>query len=151
MCFPFYDNYKNGLRFSCVRCSACCRYESGFVYLSEADAERLARALNLTRPEFETQYCRWVSSERGKVLSLKEKANFDCVFWDKGCIVYESRPLQCSAFPFWRTLVADRATWDAATAECPGMGKGALHDADTIEALLTERENNPFIERKHHE
>ncbi|MDR3247725.1 MAG: YkgJ family cysteine cluster protein, partial [Treponema sp.] len=39
--------YANGLRFSCTRCSSCCRYESGYVFLSPEDVDVLAKAQDL--------------------------------------------------------------------------------------------------------
>ena len=89
--------YAGGLRFSCARCSACCRYESGYVFLSGKDVSLLGDSLNIEYKEFTETYCRWIPSENEtERLSLKEKSNYDCIFWNKkeNCSVYETRPLQ---------------------------------------------------------
>jgi len=142
--------YAQGLLFSCTRCSACCRYESGFVFLSEKDASRLGAVFNMEYGEFAAAFCRWVPSENGKErLSLKEKSNYDCIFWsqEKGCTVYESRPVQCRAFPFWSSVLNSRESWESTAAGCPGIGQGALFSADSMEKWLALRQNEPIIFR----
>ncbi|MCL2127385.1 MAG: YkgJ family cysteine cluster protein, partial [Treponema sp.] len=102
------------MRFSCTRCSTCCRKESGFVYLSEKDLSRLAEKFKMGYTEFIKTWCRWVPFYRRRDrLSLREKSNFDCIFWgdseksaasdegggrEGGCTVYSARPLQCRSF-----------------------------------------------------
>jgi len=147
--------YAQGLCFSCTRCSACCRHESGFVFLSGKDAVMLIAALKMEYRKFIHAYCRWVPSVNGtEQLSLKEKSNFDCIFWafseaaqTGGCSVYEARPLQCRAFPFWPSIVGDKSSWKSAAGECPGMNRGILHSGDTIEKWLAERRKEPIISR----
>ena len=39
--------YKDGLCFECQRCSGCCRFDSGYVFLSHEDLEKLAAKLSL--------------------------------------------------------------------------------------------------------
>lgn len=139
---------RSGLRFSCMRCSACCRHESGFVFLSESDAAVLAGALSVLLPEFEALYCRWVRYGEHERLSLKEKPNFDCIFWGNGCAVYENRPFQCRSYPFWEFFLADKGAWDQEAIHCAGMGKGRLYSFEEIEEFLTQDRRNPVIERK---
>jgi Fe-S-cluster containining protein len=100
--------------------------------------------------DFIETHCRWIPIGNGlEQLSLKEKSNYDCIFWKDGCTVYEGRPLQCRSFPFWESIVASPATWEAAKADCPGMGKGALHDAREIENWLALRKADPIVQRRH--
>jgi Fe-S-cluster containining protein len=140
--------YAQGLKFSCTRCSACCRHASGFVYLSEQDLSRLIEACGMEYNQFISAYCRWVPGDWGKErLSLKEKSNFDCIFWDQGCKVYQARPLQCGAFPFWAQIVNSAETWEIAASGCPGMGTGTLHSREVIEAFLAKRKAEPLIEK----
>jgi len=149
--------YADGLRFSCKCCSHCCRYESGFVFLSENDVYGLAASLNIKNNEFISAFCRWIPVGNGlNQLSLKEKSNFDCVFWkininDRakgGCSVYNSRPLQCRAFPFWSSMVNSRESWENAAEDCPGIGKGEFHSCDSRNNWLVRRESEPIISRK---
>ena len=138
--------YEEGLRFACVQCSACCRFESGFVFLSRKDSSMLGEALKLGFSEFEKVYCRWIPSSDGTFkLSLKEKSNYDCIFWKDGCQVYEKRPLQCRAFPFWPSIMDFQANWELTGANCPGMGKGPLHSRETIEKWLALQLKEPII------
>lgn len=144
--------YAGGLRFSCKRCSACCRFEAGFVFLSEKDASLLASALKMSLLEFIAAYCRWVYGESGKLqLSLKEKSNFDCVFWnpEEGgiCGVYDARPLQCRTFPFWPSVVDGKDSWEMTARDCPGMGEGILHSRGSIEKYLAMRQAEPIISK----
>jgi Fe-S-cluster containining protein len=82
-------------------------------------------------------YCRRVpGSKGGECLSLKEKSNLDCIFWNDGCTVYQARPQQCRTFPFWKSLVKSSSSWKDAGTCCPGINTGKLHDRETIEACL---------------
>jgi len=144
--------YSGGLRFSCARCSACCRYESGYVYLSENDLSRLANEFKMSYTEFIEVWCRWIPFTGGKErlserLSLKEKSNFDCIFWKNRCTVYHVRPLQCRTFPFWDYTVCSNEAWNNAGKNCPGINSGALHSVEEIEGCLRSMEEELIIER----
>lgn len=141
--------YAGGLCFSCTRCSSCCRYESGFVFLSAKDVNLLAAECQMEYTGFVETYCRWVPAETGmEQLSLKEKSNFDCIFWKGGCAVYASRPLQCRTFPFWPAVLYSPGSWEQAKLLCPGAGQGAFHDQREIEALLAAQETEPVLKRR---
>ena len=143
---PFYNE---GLSFSCTRCSACCRHESGFVFLSETDVSSLAAEFKLPVERFIKAYCRWVpSKENTERLSLREKSNFDCIFWDSGCKVYNSRPLQCKTFPFWPNVLNLEESWTWTGENCPGINKGKLHNMKEIEKILVSQALKPIITRK---
>jgi Fe-S-cluster containining protein len=140
--------YAEGLCFSCTRCSACCRFDPGYVFLSKKDADVLAGMLKIGYTEFVETYCRWVSAAGGSAqLSLKEKSNYDCIFWKEGCRVYEGRPVQCRTFPFWPSILASPDAWKSAARSCPGMGKGELHNREHIESCLKARRQEPCINR----
>jgi len=141
--------YSGGLRFSCVRCSSCCRYDSGFVYLSENDIQKLTSMLNTDKNTFINKYCRWVSDINGnEVLSLKEKSNYDCILWEeKGCSVYGERPLQCVTFPFWENIMNSKESWKMAASGCPGINSGAVHTEDAINEIIKSRAAEPVISR----
>ncbi|MDR2501102.1 MAG: YkgJ family cysteine cluster protein [Treponema sp.] len=125
--------YAEGLAFSCERCSACCRHEPGYVFLSKNDVDSLLIALAMRYTEFVETYCRWIPVDGGRArLALKEKSNFDCVFWQGGCSVYGARPLQCRTFPFWPAVIQSQETWNQAARTCPGIGKGERRGLDFI-------------------
>ena len=126
--------FKDGLRFECKRCSFCCGHSPGFVYLSQRDLDALCKHFDMTRGQFVQKYCRIADYYYGKkVLALKEKKNYDCILWDSGCSAYEARPVQCSTYPFWDWMTADRKTWDECAADCPGMNHGRLWSCEEIE------------------
>jgi len=138
--------YAAGLNFSCKRCSSCCRYDQGYVFLSEKDLDKLTDNLDMDKDRFVKVYCRWVTSLQGtKSLSLKEKSNKDCVFWDSGCSVYKVRPLQCSSFPFWPSILSSPGSWKIAAAACPGMNTGDLHTKEAIDRYLKLSGRQPII------
>jgi len=140
--------YASGLYFSCKQCSACCRYESGFVFLSEKDLDNLAEALKMDRKSVLSVYCRWVTDWEGQeALSLKEKANKDCILWDRGCTVYASRPLQCITFPFWKSILSSNESWEIAASGCPGINAGQLHSEKAINQHLKTRDKEPVIRK----
>lgn len=141
--------YTSGLKFSCKKCSSCCRYENGFVYLSEKDLKKLAAKLKMEPSGFIKTYCRWVAGwKEAEVLSLKEKSTKDCIFWDSGCSVYDARPLQCRTFPFWKDIVASRSAWKTAAGGCPGMDSGKLYDENEIVKILEMRIEEPLITKQ---
>lgn len=126
--------YKDGLNFSCQRCSFCCGHSPGFVYLSKRDLDSLRNFFNMSVTEFVQKYCRWADYYYGKqVLALLEKENYDCILWEQGCSAYEARPVQCSTYPFWSWMIENKAMWTECAADCPGMNKGRLWTFDEIE------------------
>jgi Fe-S-cluster containining protein len=156
---PNQSFYAQGLRFFCVRCSNCCRHESGVVFLSKKDVVVLARQMRIGYNDFIETYCRWVPTDSGNrglsFLSLKEvlkrekeKSSYDCVFWEGGCTVYAARPLQCRAFPFWHSILASPQSWKSTAASCPGMGTGTLFTRNEIESCLRQRSLEPIITQK---
>jgi hypothetical protein len=139
--------YDSGLHFECTRCSHCCRHTPGYVFLSELDLETLVSVVGSGRQEFLRTCCRQVSVGVARRVSLKEKANLDCIFWENGgCSVYEARPLQCRSFPFWSACVSSSEEWQHHARQCPGMGKGALHPRSEIEFWLARRLKEGFLE-----
>ena len=138
--------YAEGVRFECTRCSRCCRHEPGYVFLSEKDLERIGSALSLTRDQVVKRYCRrvrlWGGVER---LSLREKPNWDCIFWNDGCEIYDARPLQCRSYPFWAGPLSSPESWAETARQCPGIGRGRVHSAEELERWLQVRLDEPFI------
>jgi Fe-S-cluster containining protein len=138
--------YAEGLHFSCTRCSCCCRLAPGFVFLTREDLSALLRATGLPAREFVERYCRQVGLNGFYRLSLKERDNYDCIFWEEqGCTVYEHRPHQCRSYPFWGANLDARDSWEALKGSCPGVGQGRLHTREEIEAWLERSEVGPFL------
>lgn len=125
--------FDSGLRFSCKKCSNCCRGGPGNVFLSQNDLTKLAEWFNLSESDFVKGFCRKATWRDGSsVVSLLEKENFDCIFWDGGCTVYEVRPVQCVTYPFWKWVIDDESTWRSEKQECPGIDEGKLWSKEEI-------------------
>lgn len=138
--------YRDGLRFSCTRCSRCCRHTPGYVFLSARDLARIARALGIDAVEARHRYCRTVPIGGFSRVSLQEKSNLDCVFWTPaGCSIYDARPLQCRSFPFWSSNLASRERWEEQAAACPGIGRGRRHSRSSIRRWLERRIADPLL------
>ncbi len=138
--------YSGGLAFECRRCSACCRGEPGFVFLTRSDIRRILRRLGIEYRAFCADFCRTVDTGLGMALSLREKPGYDCVFWgDGGCSIYEDRPVQCSTYPFWASILESRSRWDEEGAYCPGIGRGERRSGAHIEGRLAERGSEPIV------
>ena len=127
------------------------------MFLSEKDLSRLAERFGGDLSAFVEKWCRWVPYTPGRQrLSLREKPNLDCVFWDGssspgengGCSVYGARPLQCRTYPFWDSVVSSKGAWDGMAAHCPGMNSGRLHSGEEIDGHLRGLENEPIVERR---
>ena len=141
--------WKNGVQFSCTQCSACCRYDPGFVYLSAHDLDKLQEWAGVERFEFIKKFCRWVLQGDGyEYLCLQERANYDCVLWNNGCIAYNYRPFQCSSYPFWDYLLETKQHWNANAQGCPGINHGQWHSAEEIQGLLDTAKQFPVIRRR---
>lgn len=122
--------FKDGLCFSCTQCGDCCRIE-GHVWVDGSEIEALACFLGLDLDTFGRRYLRRVDNR----LSLLERANHDCVFWEDGCSVYPVRPRQCRTFPFWSEHLASPESWRATRVACEGIDEGRRYTAAEIDAL----------------
>lgn len=130
--------YAGGLRFACTRCGRCCTGTSGYVWTSEEEIGRLAEALSLPVDEFGRRYLRRVGS---RYALLEHPLGGDCVLLRDGlCSVYEARPAQCRAFPFWPRNLESAAAWRAAAEDCEGIVlDGTAADAQGVAVLAAEQ------------
>lgn len=126
--------YKDGLRFRCTRCGHCCTGEPGFVWVNDAELTAIARLRGETLEEVTTRHTR--PTRYG--LTLREKANGDCVFYDReaGCTIYSVRPRQCRTWPFWESNLETPEAWEETCRVCPGSGQGELISAEEITRRL---------------
>ena len=144
--------FQGGLNFSCKRCSHCCRHEPGSVFLSREDLSCLCKSFSLSMKDFISSYCRCVPYFDGTlVVSLQEKSNYDCIFWDQGCTVYNSRPVQCRTYPFWTGILDNETSWKDEARHCPGIctevdsASNSHVPFEKISAILDEyRKNEPL-------
>ncbi|HLO41703.1 MAG TPA: YkgJ family cysteine cluster protein [Phycisphaerales bacterium] len=119
-----------GLRFKCTMCGNCCTGPEGYVLVSDAEIEALARRFDLSVEEFTERYTHMTPPGRSLTERLTDHGH-DCVFLDREkfpgkavCGVYEDRPAQCRTWPFWKSLLSSRRAWELAKRRCPGMDTG---------------------------
>ncbi|MFM7151679.1 MAG: YkgJ family cysteine cluster protein [Gemmataceae bacterium] len=126
--------YKDGLHFRCTRCGNCCTGKPGFVWLSKKEVTSLANFKEESEENFLAFYARKIGSR----LSLREKTNGDCIFFDRlqGCLVYSVRPIQCQTWPFWQSNLERRESWEKTCEICPGSGQGDLIPLEEISKRL---------------
>ena len=111
--------YKNGLKFKCTKCGKCCTGAPGFVWLSTNDVEKIASFLKISIPAFKKNYTRQV---KNKTSLIEDSITFDCIFLkNKKCTIYEARPLQCKAFPFWKDNLLSEEKWNSISKICEGI------------------------------
>lgn len=131
--------YKNGLRFACTECGACCTGSPGYVWLEEQDIVAMCGLLNLSREEFIVKYTRQI----GHRLSLKEDLkNYDCVFLKNNrCTIYSARPKQCRTFPWWAEHLSSEEEWKEAAKRCEGIDhkESKLYSFAEIENRLSHK------------
>ena len=122
--------YENGLRFRCTRCGNCCTGPPGFVWVNEEELAVIAEFRGESKEQTKAVYTRLDGRDR----SLKEKANGDCVFYDRqaGCTIYPVRPRQCRTWPFWESNVVTPEAWQKTCEVCPGAGQGELISEEEI-------------------
>jgi len=132
-------------RFDCKKCGDCCRHEPGFVWIFDKDISRIASYLEMSEDDFLSKHC----INKGGIFSIKEKSNYDCLFWDKdvmggGCSIYEARPAQCRNFPYWVSLFLSENNIKKESERCPG-----LYSGDTIipKKEIIKRLKIDFIDR----
>lgn len=107
------------------RCSTCegncCIGESGYIWITQQECEKLASYLDISVEELGIKYLFKV----GYKYSIKEKqispTSYACEFFDlekKQCSIYEVRPSQCRTFPFWEYF---KNNIEEVKQECPAI------------------------------
>ncbi len=122
--------YQDGLKFRCTRCGNCCTGPPGVVWVEAGEVAAIAQFRGEDKEEVLAISTRQLGSRR----SLREKANGDCVFFDRqqGCTIYPVRPRQCQTWPFWDTNIASPEAWKRTCSVCPGSGQGDLIPVEEI-------------------
>lgn len=122
---------KVNFRFECQRgCTNCCT-QSGHVYLTEEDIDRIAAHLELDRETFEKRY---VYRTRQQARLTVPRAHSCHFLLPDGCGIHEVKPLQCRVFPYWPENVTGRTAWKALRRYCPGVGVGPLVEIEAVRA-----------------
>lgn len=129
------ESLRNGVRFQCTDCGACCTGAPGRVRVSEEELVAISEFRNEPLEELRGTKTREVE---GQTL-LWEQENGDCVFFLEGrCSIHPVKPTQCRLYPFWFQKVRNEAAWAKTCAECPGIGQGPLVSPEQIQEAVWE-------------
>jgi len=124
----------DGRRFGCTRCGNCC-VEDGFVYMTHAEARRMAKHLELSVGEFWNRYdLRWDEEADSVLVEAKDGRGCPLLTKERGCSVHPVKPGQCQQWPFWSEMLDEAAEWNKAKRYCPGLDApdGRLYPRDEI-------------------
>ena len=119
--------FRDGLRFACQRCGACCSGAPGLVYIDKTEAEAIGRWLGRAP---ETVGDIFIPLNDG--YRIREHPDGRCWFFDDGCRIYPLRPAQCRIYPFWLDNLRSEYRWRQAARQCPGIGQGRRHAIEEI-------------------
>lgn len=125
--------YNKGIYFQCMGCGRCCcdHGEYTVVYLVGDDAVHMSRILEISELEFLASRC---IVEDGAV-QLRIDGD-TCPFLVSGkCSIYKARPMQCRAWPFWRSNLRVEIWEKEVLPICPGIGRGRLYNQEEIDLL----------------
>ena len=114
--------WMGGVPFACQpNCGRCCDQPGGIVYLSIRDAERIASHHEMEMEAWLERDCR--KTLDGRYVLQSRPSDDVCIFLDgeKRCSIYEVRPQQCAAFPWWSENLATERSWKEVKEECPGL------------------------------
>ncbi|KAF8072448.1 hypothetical protein HT031_000107 [Scenedesmus sp. PABB004] len=143
-------------RFTCTQCGKCCTGD-GEVWVSDAEAARIAAHLNLALPRFLAAHTRGYSKLTGwhMLRSDPDSETRDCTFLrpDNTCAIHAVRPLQCSTYPWWPELMAEQEwQWERENI-CEGFDHADAPPTDLDEAarqlrLATVQETHKLLAYK---
>lgn len=137
--------WMSGVKFSCQSgCGKCCDEPGGIVYLSKRDAQRISISLNLSVTDWLERDCQQTLD--GRYILKSRASDGICIYLndDKSCSIYQNRPQQCAAYPWWAENLATERSWQQAKLECPGLTAedAILIDGNTIKIhILADRQS----------
>ena len=115
---------EKDIYFKCTGCGKCCQIE-GICIISNEDVSNISKFLKLKNEDFLKEYTtKYIEEDGTEEIILKDKNNSnDCIFLDedKKCKIYPARPLQCSSYPFWNSILKSKKTWEDEAKECEGI------------------------------
>lgn len=111
--------FEEGLAFACTGCGRCCSGGTGHVWVTVDEIRSLARAFGLPLDDFGRRYLRRIGQRYSLV---EDPSTGDCVFLrGKQCGVYEDRPGQCRAYPWWPEILRSPTSWRQEAERCEGI------------------------------
>ncbi len=107
---------------ACASCNgACCRGESGYIWVSKPEMEAIADFLQMDLKRFIATYL-YKEGYRYSIKERKKDGEYLCIFFDeqKGCEIYPVRPKQCRTYPFWDRYKSKENLFEVCR-ECKGI------------------------------
>ena len=114
--------WAKGVPFQCQPdCGRCCDQPGGIVYLAPTDAERLAEHAKMDVESWLKRDC--TKTLDGRYVLRSRQGDGVCIYLNeqKQCNVYQSRPQQCKAFPWWAENLRSQRSWKEVKESCPGL------------------------------
>ncbi len=118
--FPF--SFDTNACFSCN--GACCRGESGYIWVDRKEIEAIASYLQMSSERFIEDFLK-KEGYRYSLKEFKKGGEYFCIFFDEeknGCSIYPVRPKQCSSYPFWDRYKDEKYLHEVCK-ECKGIVK----------------------------
>ena len=119
------ENIEYPYKFDELKCAMCdgncCIGESGYIWITKQEIEKLAKHLNISIEKLSQDYIFKVGYKYSIREKLISKNNYACVFFDlskKQCSIYDVRPTQCRTFPFWEYF---KNNIEEVKEECPAI------------------------------
>ena len=134
-----------GVKFSCqTGCGKCCDEPGGIVYLSRNDAKRISSSMGMSVGDWLARDCK--QTYDGRYILKSRKSDGVCIYLseDKTCNIYQNRPQQCAAYPWWSENLATDRSWQQTKLECPGLTAedAIIVDGNTIKIhVLADRQS----------
>ena len=111
-----------GVPFSCQpECGKCCDEPGGIVFLSINDAQRIANHFDMEVSDWLERDC--TQTLDGRYILNSRETDGICIYLDglKQCEIYQVRPQQCAAFPWWSENLSSQRAWNEVKKSCPGL------------------------------
>lgn len=119
------ENIEYPYKFDELKCAMCdgncCIGESGYIWITKQEIEKLAKHLNISIEKLSQDYIFKVGYKYSIREKLISKDNYACIFFDlskKQCSIYDVRPTQCRTFPFWEYF---KNNIEEVKEECPAI------------------------------
>lgn len=124
---------KAPIRFKCTGCGACCKaFGKVVMRIEEAElAQQIANLHNIHLNFTTNEATPWATR-------LEAPAGCPLLGEDNKCLMGDSRPETCRAFPFWPHLMANREAFETAKDLCEGIDhpEGEAYSAKRVLRIL---------------
>eukprot|EP00967_Tisochrysis_lutea_P042083 scaffold50665_cov30-Tisochrysis_lutea.AAC.2 len=110
---PGKEWFREGLNFGCTECGRCCQMD-GDVWLAPEEVSVLSAHLKLEEAEFRERYTRRQIRDWACLMQSSSTPGRGCIFLNETtnqCGIYECRPVQCSTYPWWPSLLRSEEDW----------------------------------------